>query len=203
MDEDVEPVVVGEVKIPDLDQLPAYKWTERTMHAFFQRPNRDYSEDPILKKIDKAKRYGFGVCFKFRCCFHHKRLNKEIWQWVKYVDLMVNPQYGKVLDSIRFDPVRDRRLYLEGNPDAEWSDGVDEFDGQPDLALDRSGLTPEERRKRVKKHSNKGRWPEFSVSRFADGGNANDDDDEQPPEVVDDPTNDDDNKKSYSDGDSD
>lgn len=183
-DEKEHPV---ESEWPDLHALPAKKWTERTLHAFFQRPDRrsrspPNGKDPEMLGIEKLQRYGPDAMYRFYCRFAHPRTGAELYQWVIYTDFLANPQYLSQLSLIDFSIEEARALFLTENEDsADWSDGIDDDFGN--FALDHA--TPADTRRKKKK---KQRYPFITVDQWKarhDNGGEDEDDDDAPPRVTD------------------
>lgn len=118
-----------EVADDNLLALPMKQWTELKLHQYFQRADRldkrgRCVNDPDLIDISHAKRYGGGLRYKFLCNFRHPTRPKSvIKQWVKYIDLLPNSLYIKVLDNINFDPKKAKEQF--NDPEEEWSDDME------------------------------------------------------------------------------
>jgi hypothetical protein len=169
---------------PNLYALPSKEWTEGALHLYFNRPERGSglsAADPVLLGFGpKAKRYGVGACFKFKGDFVHPKTQQVIRQWVRYTDLVPNPQYMQKLTEIHFNISTARHAFLDTNDYNEWSDGVDEFvtdDGVkiPDLSLTAT-KSATVRKPTPNKHT---KYPEFSIRKFRNEDDAQDSEPEE------------------------
>jgi hypothetical protein len=85
-------VTYGAIKPNQLYKMPKEEWTEAVMNAFFERPDRDYSVEPVLVKISHFQRNGPGRNFRLLC---HWKNGASTWQ--KYTHLFPNPTYREYL----------------------------------------------------------------------------------------------------------
>ena len=137
--DDVIDLDLPPLAVPDLQNIDCSLWTQKVLSDYFRRSGADRltAKDPHLEDIDvkNFEPFGPGMCLKFPCCFRDFKEHKHILQWVKYTDLIRNPDYVKLMKERGFDYqqvfyerslARTNKATEEEEDDAEVSDGMED-----------------------------------------------------------------------------
>lgn len=109
--------------VPPLRSIPVSLWTDDCVAQFLARCPRFSIDDPHLSRITHFRRYGPGLKYEFKCIFRTWNRKSQSTHWVKYIHLLPNKEYMKMLQqNYGWDPNTERTLNLQDLEEDEGSD---------------------------------------------------------------------------------